>query len=483
MDKSVLKKDIISGIILQGIERFSTQGIQFIVSVILARLLAPEDFGLIALVTVFLVISDIFIDGGFRNSIIQSQDINNTALNSVFWCNLTVALVIYAVLWLSAATVANFYRQPLLEKLLRVIGIIAVLHSLAIVNNALLIKKMLFRVKLRITMIAIIISASVGITMAYCGFGVWALVYMKVAEAAVLSLLVIFSVKWFPKFCFSWSQLAKHFNFGGKLLCISLIDQLFLNGFQLFTGKYYSLTTLSFYNRGNSYAKLAMNTVNNTISVVMFPAFSKLQNNPAQLRNALRKSIRILMFLEIPLMFALWSCSFPLVILLLTDKWAASTYFLKWACVEYLFWPLQVLNIWCIMARGDSTTALKIEIIKKTLLGLVVLVTFSFGFKIMIAAWSAISLLNFFFNSSPNGKALGYGALQQLKDISPFIFIAIVSAAVASLFNFVSCDMWGQLAGRGVLFCATYLILSWLLQRSFILEFKNMLSSLRNPTK
>lgn len=192
MGKSVLKKDIISGIILQGIERFSTQGIQFIVSVILARLLAPEDFGLIALVTVFLVISDIFIDGGFRNSIIQSQDINNTALNSVFWCNLTVALVIYAVLWLSAATVANFYRQPLLEKLLRVIGIIAVLHSLAIVNNALLIKKMLFRVKLRITMIAIIISASVGITMAYCGFGVWALVYMKVAEAAVLSLLVIF---------------------------------------------------------------------------------------------------------------------------------------------------------------------------------------------------------------------------------------------------------------------------------------------------
>lgn len=460
-----LKSKVVKGIIWQGIERFSTQGIQFCVSVILARLLEPEAFGLIALVLVFLVISDIFVDGGFRNTIIQSKSMTRLGMNSIFWCNLGIACCMYIILWCIAPYVARYYEHPELMKILRVLGVIPVIHSLAIVNNAVLIKEMMFKKKTIIAMGAICFSAPCGIIMAYCGMGVWSLIAMRLVEALALAILTICFVRWFPSFNFSWKKLCEHFKFGGNLLCTSLLDQLFLNGFQLFTGKYFNLSLLAFYNRGNSYAKLAMNAINNTISVVMFPAFSKLQNDPNALREALRKAIKVLLFIEIPLLCGLAVCAKPLVIILLTEKWSEATFFLVMACIEYLFWPLQVLNIWCVLARGESSTVLKIEIAKKLVLITAIVLTFHFGFKVMIAAWTAGSILNFGFNSYPNGKALNYGPYHQIKDLLPTFLITGVAAGLALLFIYVPCGSWGQLFGRGGIFVVVYLVLSLICQR------------------
>ena len=240
-----IKSKIISGVLWQGMERFGTQGLQFVVSVILARLLAPEVFGLIAVVLVFLVISDIFIDGGFRNAIIQSQVVSELDLNSIFWCNLFIGIVLYFVMWFAAPWVAIYYGHDELRSILRVLGVIPAIHSSAIVNQALLLKRMKFKRKMKITLGALLLSAPCGIGMAYYGYGVWSLIAMRMVEAAVLAVTTICLVRWFPKWQFSWRSLAKHFKFGGNLLCVSLLDQLFINGFQLFTGKFFISVKIS----------------------------------------------------------------------------------------------------------------------------------------------------------------------------------------------------------------------------------------------
>lgn len=463
---SSLKQNIVAGIIWQSLERCGSQLIQFIVSIILARLLEPRDFGLIAIVLVFLTISDIFVDGGFRNSIIQAKEITAQALSSIFWCNIAVAFLAYCILWAIAPYIADVYHHEELKRILRFLGIIPIIHGISVVNNSLLIKNMAFRKKLLITLSALSISAPVGISMAFFGHGVWSLVTMRIAEATVTTIVTITVVRWLPKFTFSLKSVSKLFSFGGKLLCISMLDQFFLNFFQLFVGKFFDISMLAFYNRGNSYAKLAMNTVNNSISPVMFPAFSRIQNDRAELKNLLCKSIKILMVIVIPLLAMLALCAHPLVIILLTAKWERCVFFLQMGCVEYSVWPLQILNIWCILSRGDSSSVLRMEIAKKVLLTLAVLLSIRYDLKIMIIAWTSVTIVNFFLNSYPNARQLKYGGLHQLVDLMPTLLVTAASLVLALPFCYVKCGPTLQLPLRIAVFGTVYVLLSMRFQRS-----------------
>lgn len=420
------KKNVVSNMLWRFAERTGAQGVTFLVSIILARLLDPEVYGTIALVTVFTAILQVFVDSGLGNSLIQKKDADDLDFSSVFYFNITVCLVLYICMFVSAPFIAIYYNNSELTPVIRVLSLTLIISGVKNVQQAYVSRNLLFRKFFFATLGGTIGAAIIGITMACLGFGVWALVFQQLFNLLVDTIVLWITVRWRPKKMFSFSRLKGLLSFGWKLLASSLIDTVYNNLRQLIIGKLYSEADLAFFNRGKQFPNLIVTNINSSIDSVLFPVLSKEQDNRSRVRAMTRKSIMTSVYIMAPLMMGIIAIAEPLVSLLLTDKWLPCVLFLRIFCLTYMFYPIHTANLKAIVALGRSDINLKLEIAKKVVGMVALLITMRISVNAMAYSLLVVSVLSQMINSWPNRKLLGYSYLDQMKDIMPGILLAVV---------------------------------------------------------
>jgi len=444
------------------LERSGSQATQFIISIVLARLLAPEDFGLIALVMVFIALANVFVQSGLKTALVQKKDANDLDFSTVFWLSLTLAAVMYALLFFAAPLIANFYGNERLAPITRVLGIILFFGALSSVQEAYIQKHFLFK-KLFFRSLAVIVPSGIfGVSLAFYGLGIWALVWQQMANAFLTCVFMQFMVTWKPAFEFSIARATKLFNFGYKLLLSALLDTGYNNLANLLIGKFFTPATLGFYNRGEQFPKLIVANVNESINAVLFPALANVQDDIEQFRQKMRKCVKISCFAIFPLMAILASSATPTVEFVLGEKWLPCVIFLQISCFIFALWPLHTTNLTAINSLGRSDIFLKLEIVKK-ILGVSAIIIALYFFKTPLAivlSQAIISPIGVLINSFPNKKLLNYGFLEQAKDIlQAFVFSLAAGFAVLPV-SFLTIPNFAMIALQIVSGLSIYMLLA-----------------------
>lgn len=400
----------------------------FLVSIVLSRLLAPEDYGVIALVTVFTSILQVFVDSGLGTALVQKKNADEVDFSSVFYFNVLVCLTLYAGMFVAAPAIAKFYDNPIYIPLVRVLSLTLVISGLKNIQQAYVYRHMIFKRFFFSTLGGTIASAILGIVMAYAGFGVWALAAQYVSNTAIDTLILWITVPWRPKKRFSWTKLKSLLSYGWKLLVSALLDTGYTSLWNLLIGKVYSSADLSFYDQGSKYPKAIIGTISNSIDSVLLPTMSIVQDDRAQIKSMTRRSIVTSVYVMAPLMMGLAGCAEPLVSLILTDKWLPCVPYMRIFCITYMFWPVHSANLNAIKAMGRSDLFLRLEILKKIIgIGLL-LCTMRISVMAMACSLLISSVTSQIINSYPNWKLLNYRYLEQLRDILPSILLAVIMA-------------------------------------------------------
>lgn len=430
MNHKEKKNKVIYSLLWKMMERVGTQGIQFFVMIVLARLLLPEEFGLIVLVTIFITIAGVFVQSGFNIALIQKKDADVIDFSSVFYLSLFVASLLYVFLFFTAPFIAKFFEQPEFATVLRILSITLFFGAFNSIQNAIISRNMEFKKLFISSLGAIIFSGIVGVVMAYIGFGVWALVGQQLTNQLIVTLILTFTVKWKPQFIFSIARIKKLFSFSWKLLASALLDTLNSNLRNLLIGKMFSPATLGFYNRGDQFPNFLISNINGSIQSVMLPTLSSYQDDKQKVKAIVRRAIVTSAFIVIPMMVGLAVIAEPLVKILLTDKWLPAVPFLQIFCAVYALWPIHTANLQAINALGRSDIFLKLEIIKK-ILGLIILaISLPFGVYAITLGILVGGILSTFINAYPNLKLLNYSIREQWKDITPSLLISLLMGAI-----------------------------------------------------
>lgn len=411
-------------------ERFGAQGVSFIVSIILARLLDPTVYGTIALVTIFTTIMQVFIDSGLGTALVQKKNADDTDFSTVFYFNLVMCLALYGVMFLVAPLIAGFYEIPELTPIVRVLSLTLVISGVRGIQQSYISRKMLFKRTFFSTIGATAVSAVVGIVMAYSGFGVWALVAQTLTSNLASTVILWITVKWRPIWAFSFSRLKSLFAYGWKLLVSSLLNTIYNDLRQLVIGKLYSSADLAYYNKGHQFPQLIVTNINTSIDSVLLPTMSKEQDNRERVKDMTRRAIKISTFVMAPMMIGLAVCAEPFIRLLLTEKWLPAVFFLRVFCFTMAFYPIHTANLNAIKAMGRSDLFLKLEVIKKIIGMVALLATMWISVEAMAYSLLATTLLSSFVNAFPNKKLLGYSYWEQVCDMLPAIFLAVGMGAI-----------------------------------------------------
>lgn len=430
MSERVTKKTVISSLIWKFLERGGVQGVQFVLSIILARLVTPDDYGVIALILVFTQIANVFVQSGFNTALIQKKDSDETDFSSIFYFSLLVAVICYGILFFAAPYIAQFYNQAILSPVVRLISCTLFFGAVNSVQSAYVSKHMQFKRFFYSSVGAVVGSGIIGVVLAYRGFGVWALVWQQLVRDILICLILWFTVKWRPKWLFSLKRVKNLFGFGWKLLCSSLLDTVFRNVYSLVIGRIYSSSQLGLYNRGHQFPQVIATNLDGSIQSVMLPTLSAHNDNVAEVKRLARRSISSSAYLLMPCMFGLASVSPPLVELLLTEKWLGCVPFLQMACISYALYPIHTANLTAINALGRSDIFLKLEIIKKSVTVVNLLITVPLGIYAMAIGQVICGFISTFINSYPNKKLMGYSYLEQWRDIFPSFALSILMGAL-----------------------------------------------------
>ncbi len=418
-------KNIISNFFWRLMERSGAQIVTFIVSIVLARILMPEDYGIISLVVVFTSILQVFVDSGLGTALIQKKDADDLDFSSVFYFNFVVCIILYIVMFIVAPYISLFYGDAMLTPIIRVMSLTIVISGLKGIQQAYVSKNMLFKRFFFSTIGGTIFSAILGISLAYLGYGVWALVIQQLSNNAIDTFILWLTVKWRPKKMFSWSRLLSLLTFGWKLLVSSLLDTCYNNIRNLIIGKMYSAADLAYYNQGDKFPYVIVSNINTSIDSVLLPTLSEVQDNRIAVKNMTRRAIKTSTYIMAPLMMGLAFCAEPVVRVILTDKWLPCVPFLRIFCVTYMFWPIHTANLNAIKAMGRSDYFLRLEIIKKIMGTVILLSTMWFGVKAMAYSLLLSGILSQAINAYPNKKLLGYGYLDQMRDCTLGIILAV----------------------------------------------------------
>ena len=419
-------------------ERCGAQFVSFIVSIVLARILAPEDYGTIALVTVFTTILQVFVDSGLGTALIQKKDADDLDFSSVFYFNFIICLILYVGIFIAAPYIAIFYNDATLIPVIRVLSLTIVISGVKGIQQAYVSRNMLFKKFFFSTIGGTIFSAFLGVGMACAGFGVWALVAQQLSNTTIDTLILWITVKWRPKKKFSWNRLKELLTFGWKLLVSSLLDTAYNNLRNLIIGKMYSSADLAFYNQGDKFPKVIVTNINTSIDSVLLPTMSNAQDDREHVKQMTRRAIKTSTYVMAPLMMWLAFCAEPIVRIVLTDKWLSCVPFLRIFCITYMFWPVHTANLNAINAMGRSDWFLRLEIVKK-IVGMTILLT-TMWFGVMAMAYSLLlsSVLSQIINSWPNRKLLDYGYLEQVRDFAPGILLAVGMGTCVYFIGFLS---------------------------------------------
>ncbi len=456
---------MISGLFWKILEQCGSQGIQFVVALVLARLMTPTEYGTISLITIFITIANTFVQSGFATALVQGKDIKEEDYSSVFWVSMLLALLCYLVLFSTAPVIASYYSTPVLLQLVRVMGIVLFPGAVVSIQTAFVARNLRFRQLFQSTMIAVIISGIISIVLAMEGFGVWAMAAQQIVYYFSLMIVMLVTVKWYPHILFKTSRLKQLFSFGWKILASGLIDAVWQNIYGLIIGKKYSSADLGAYNRGEQFPKIIATNLSTAIQSVMLPAYSKEQDEPEVLHRMASRSIRLSAFVIFPMMAGLCAVSRPLVLLLLTDKWLVAAPYLVLLAISYAVYPIHIINLQVMNAMGRSDLFLKLEIIKKAL-GIVILVlSLPFGIWPMLILKVVDEYICTIINAWPNGRLIGYGPFSQWMEVFPSLIISVVMGIGAWSVELLGLPVLTTLImemGAGVIL---YLGLSWLFNR------------------
>ena len=404
---------VLSSFIWKFLERFGTVGIQFILQIFLARLLSPEDYGAIALITVFITIANVFVQSGFNTALIQQKQVLEEDYSSVFWISMLVASVCYIFIFLFSPFIAEFYNMPILKSVLRVLALTLFFGAYNSIQVAKISREFKFKNLFFSSLIAIIISGVLGIVLALYKFGVWALVFQQLSNQLIISFVLYFRVNWKLKLMVNMDRVRVLFNFGSKLLLSSLIDVIYNNIYSLVIGKVYDSSTLGYYNRADQFPNLIVYNVNGSIQSVILPALSEYQDDKPKVKEMVRKAMSVSSFLVFPLMMGMAICAEPIVSLILTDKWLPCVPYLQILCLSYMLWPIHTANLQAINALGRSDIYLKLEVIKKIIGIISLLISLPFGVIVMVYMKLVTGIISTFVNSYPNKKLLDYSYIHQ----------------------------------------------------------------------
>lgn len=417
-------------------------GVTFLVSIVLARLLSPDDYGLIGIITIFTTVCTTIINGGFSNALIRTKNPSEEDYNTAFIINIGLSLVLYAIVFLCSSLIADFFGREELVALTRVSSFTMVIGALAIVQQVRLTKRIDFKTQTKITLIASVASGLIGITMAVLGMGVWALVFQGIISQLLRTILLWFFNRWSPSLRFSRQSFNRLFGFGWKMMVSGILDSLWTQLYQVVVGKFYSPATLGQYTRAKQFSSLFSSNLTSVIQRVTFPVLSDIQDEKERMIAAYRKIIKTTMFLTFALMFALGAVSEPLLYCLIGEKWHEAATYLPWICLVGSLYPLHAINLNMLQVQGRSDLFLGLEIVKK-MIGLVPLFIGVFvGIFPMLYTSVFTSIISYFLNSYFPGKLLGYTSWMQIKDVAPSFALSMAMAVVVYLLTYLPISNW-----------------------------------------
>lgn len=425
-----LKNKTVKGTLWSTLERFSVQGIQFVVMIIMARLLTPEDYGLVGMLVIFIAVSQSLIDSGFSQALIRKQDRSEVDNSTVFYFNIGVGAVLYFILFFSAPLIARFYNEPVLTPITRAIGLSLVLNSLVVVQRALLTIRLDFKTQAKASLAGAVISGVVGIWMAYKGFGVWAIVWQQISNLAIITIILWVLSKWKPVWAYSWASFRELFGFGSKLLASGLLDTLYRNMYLIVIGKVFKAADLGYYTRAHQFSDFASSNITGIFQRVTYPVLCTIQDDDLRLSDVYRRLLRTSAFIIFPLMLGLAAVAKPMVLAFLKEQWLFTAVLLQILCLSEMWYPVHAINLNLLQVKGRSDLFLKLEIIKKVLGVTMLCITLPLGLIAMCWGMLANSVIALIINTHYTGKLIHLDFLAQMRDLLPILMLSLATGGL-----------------------------------------------------
>lgn len=437
-----LKNKTVKGVGWSFIDNLSSSGITFLVGLVLARLLTPSEYGIMAILTIFIAVSNSIVDSGFSNALIRKTDARRVDYNTVFLFNLLVSGLLYVVLFLAAPAISRFFKEPLLVEVMRVIGWVLVINALAIIPRTLFVKEVNFKTQTKVSLIASISSGVIGIGMALAGLGVWSLVGQQLSRQLLNTLFLWIYCTWRPAWEFSMQSFKELFGFGSKLLLSGLLDTGFKEIYSLVIGRCYTAAQLGQYTRANQFNQIFSSNLTTVIQRVSYPVLSSIQDESERLREAYRKVIKSTMLISFACMLGLAAVARPLILILIGEKWLPAVGFLQIICFNGMLYPLHAINLNILQVKGRSDLFLRLEIIKKIIAVGPLVLGVLFSIEYMLWGSVCTSLIAYFLNSYYSADLIDYPTKEQIKDILPTFLVSFATAAVMWSLTLLSLSNW-----------------------------------------
>ena len=437
MSEENLKKRTIKGFGWNFLDNILNRGISFVVGIVLARLLSPSEYGLIGIIMIFIAIFNSIVDSGLGSALIRKNDCTEEDYDTVFHSNLFLSIIMSLLFFLCAPLIADFFNEPQLKPLAQVMSCTLIINALSIIQNTLLLKQLDFKGKMVISMISSLASGAAGIAMAYSGYGVWSLVGQQISRQVLYTTLLWLHNRWIPRLRFSKSSFHELFGFGWKLLVSGLIDTVWKEIYQVVIGKFYTPATLGLYSRAHQFSTIFSSNLTSVVQSVSFPALSKVQDDPEKLKRGFRKVNKTSMLISFAMMFGMMAVAEPMVKVLIGDKWLPCVPFLQIICLQMVLYPLHSQNLNLLEIRGRSDLFLKIQIIKKGISVVPIILGIFISIYWMLVGSVFTGLIGLYVNSYYSGSLLDYDLWEQLKDIAPSFAITLSMAIFVYMLSFL----------------------------------------------
>lgn len=471
-----LKHKAVKGILWSSVERFSVQGVLFVVMVVMARLLTPKDYGLVGMLAIFIAVAQSLVDSGFSQALIRKQNRTEKDNSTVFYFNIAVGLFLYGVFYLAAPLVARFYNSPELTDLMRVVCLSVVFNSFAVVQRALLTVNIDFKTQAKASLTAAVTSGVVGIGMAYTGFGYWSIAAQQLVNLGLCTLLLWIFAHWRPSWCYSWESFRELFGFGSKLMVSGLLDTVYRNMYLLVIGKVFSPSALGHYTRAHQFSEFPSSNLTGILQRVTYPVLCQIQDDDERLASIYRRFLRVSAFLIFPLLVGLSAIAHPFILILLKEQWSFAAMLLQILCFAMMWYPIHAINLNLLQVKGRSDLFLRLEVIKKVIAVLVLCITIPMGLVAMCVGQIFSSLIALIINTHYTGLLIQVGFLRQMRDLLPTLLLSLTMwGVVYTLVNVLS-GLWLQLIVGIIVGLIYYTAISYLFKFQ---ELKELISILR----
>lgn len=437
MQQESLKNKTIKGVGWSAADAFLGQGVTFIVGLVLARLLSPDEYGLIGICLIFTTVLNGIVDSGFSNALIRKKEVTDEDYNTMFVTNMVISIVLYVILFICAPLVSEFFHREELTALVRATGLILFFNALSITQVTILTKEINFKTKTKASFVSAVLSGVIGIAMAFMGYGVWALVAQQLSKQLFYTICLWFLNKWCPKFTFYKKSFKYMWGFGWKLLASGILNNVWNQLYQVVIGRFYSPATLGQYTRAQEYAGLCSQNLTTIVQRVTFPVLSELQDDKKKLLVSYRKLVKVSMFVTVICMFALGAMAEPMIFSLIGSQWHQAATFLPFICITMSLYPLHAINLNMLQVQGRSDLFLYLEIVKKINSLIPIFIGVFVGVYWMLCASIFTGFIAFLLNSWFTGKFLNYSSWQQLKDVLPSYLIAFFIGFIVYLLKFL----------------------------------------------